>query len=693
MFAIRTVLITTLVLAGRATAATSSPSEAAATLAALPAWFEPNGGQAPSHVQFVSRGANGTLLVDPSGATFQTRRSKLRVRFPGSVTAQSVFGSELRTARSSYWIGNDSSKWRRNVPQFGAVRSKQIYPGIDVAYHLSGNELEFDFLVAPHADAAAIRLAFEGAGKPRLEATGDLLFASGVRQKRPVAYQELPSGRRIVDAAYRISRAGDVHFQLGSYDPALPLVIDPVLQANYVGGDRSEKATAIAIERNGRVYITGSSSSTFSVAGQNPGIQESPKGGKDAFVARLSRNASGVLALDYWTALGGASDDEAKAITTDDRGFVFIAGETASDNFLRAGTALQDGFGGGGADAFVAVVRPSDPGGDALWYSQYYGGAAFDSANAIAVDNASSIYIAGYTTSDTLRGTSGNLQQNNRGGYEGFVARVDFSGSGGLSYATYFGGKSTDSIKAIAVDASRIVYITGYTASDDFPVTGDAPQTSLRSMFVARMNFARPGLDGLEYATYLGGSALDTPQAMILDGNNLWISGYTFSTDFPVTGNALRNVIAGSADVFLMRFDLTRRTTPDAIAYSTYLGGRDGDVVMGMALGQRGTIALAGYTYSDDFPTADSGSSASTTHGAFVALVDPAAAPAAQLVFATVSNGSLLDAATGVVVDAAGNLIVSGFTYSTNFPVTDSSRKISPGGSPQSFVMVASPAR
>ncbi|MBI4873014.1 MAG: SBBP repeat-containing protein, partial [Acidobacteria bacterium] len=199
-------------------------------------------------------------------------------------------------------------------------------------------------------------------------------------------------------------------------------------------------------------------------------------------------------------------------------------------------------------------------------------------------------------------------------------------------------------------------------------------------------------LDGLLYGTYLGGDGLDVAQALKLDGaGGLWLAGYTLSRDFPVTPNAYRTFNAGVSDVFLTRLDLSRLRSREAISYSTYLGGVDTDVLYGLALAPGGRIALAGYTYSADFPRVGSSASAPMLADAFVALLDPAIPGPGALAYSAVIGGIYIDTATGVAVDASGRILVSGYTNSPDLPVTDGSKKPSPPGATQSFVVQVAP--
>ncbi|MBI4873561.1 MAG: SBBP repeat-containing protein, partial [Acidobacteria bacterium] len=496
----RRILIVFLALAGSILPAAfaSSRVEAERALASVPAWFEASAGRYAPGVKYVSHHGSGTLLVGASGATFRDRQGTLSFAFLGANSHGRVEGVEATGSRSSYLLGNDRRQWKHGIAHYAKVRASAVYPGVDVIYYLSGRHLEFDLLVAPGADAGQIRLAFEGAGKPKLDRDGNLEFANGMRQQRPVAYQDGEAGKQAVDARYVLARNGEIRLALGSYDTRRALVIDPILHVGYLGGDLGDIAKAIAVDRQGNVWVTGSSGSTLELPAQVEPIQERPAGGKDVFVAKFKPDAAGKLTLAYWTQLGGSAEDVAEAITVDSAGFVYLAGSTASSDFPGAGAKLQDAH-KGNLDAFVVKIWPGDAGTAALWFSQVYGGTGLDVAYAIAVDSANNIYFAGYTLSiDLPLAAATPAQAANRDGYEGFLVQVNPAASTPLAYATYLGGRGTDVITAIAVAAPGDVYLAGYTASDNFPVTDDAYQWNMRSTldaFLVRLDLNRTGQD------------------------------------------------------------------------------------------------------------------------------------------------------------------------------------------------------
>ena len=245
----------------------------------LPLSFEANRGQADARVQFRARNSAYSLylaadeitLVLRDGAARRraagaaTDASVLRIKLLGASSAPRATGLDELEGRSHYLIGPDPSRWRTGVPNYGRVEYEGVYPGVDVVYYGTQRQLEYDFNVAPGADAGRIRLGVEGARGLRLDADGDLVLATAageVRQRAPRAYQEVGGERRAVPCRYVLLGDDRVGFELGAYDRTRRLVIDPVVSySTYLGGGGYDEATSVAVDAEGSAYVTGKTSS------------------------------------------------------------------------------------------------------------------------------------------------------------------------------------------------------------------------------------------------------------------------------------------------------------------------------------------------------------------------------------------------------------------------------------------------
>ncbi len=225
----------------RAFAASPSPADGSNSID-LPLTFEPNRGQGEEGVQFVARGPGYTLCLNEKGSSFHfssparpstdTKRPPLSMKLVGRKKSDfALQGFDERPSKSSYFIGSDPKKWFTGIPNFGRVSQRDIYEGIDVTYHGSQGQLEYEFKVAPHAQPETITIAILGADHFHRNSQGDVLFSvanAEMRLQRPSAYQDVNGVAQPVISQY-IVRKNSLSFKVGKYDPSRPLIIRPVL--------------------------------------------------------------------------------------------------------------------------------------------------------------------------------------------------------------------------------------------------------------------------------------------------------------------------------------------------------------------------------------------------------------------------------------------------------------------------------
>jgi hypothetical protein len=316
-----------------------------------------------------------------------------------------------------------------------------------------------------------------------------------------------------------------------------------LVYSTYLGGSGGDYGQSIAVDSASQAHVTGGTRS-FDFPTVNPLQATYGSGLRDAFVAKLTADGRGLI---YSTYLGGMSEDGGTGITVDSEGYAYVTGSAESGDFPTA-YPLQATYAGGGTnggDAFVAKLRVD---GSGLIYSTYLGSKFDDSGSDIAVDSAGNAYITGSTFGNDfpiarpLQGTSG-------GSDDAFVAKLNASGSA-LVYSTYLGGRSQDHGRGIAVDSAGNAYVTGETASDDFPTAHPLHGTrGGDDAFVAKLT-----ADGraLVYSTYLGGSGYDYGQSIAVDSaGNAYVTGYTYADDFPIA-RPLQGTSGGS-DVFVAK--------------------------------------------------------------------------------------------------------------------------------------------
>lgn len=381
-----------------------------------------------------------------------------------------------------------------------------------------------------------------------------------------------------------------------------------LVYATFLGGSNDTEAFALVLDRTDNAYLTGyTDSSDFPTT---PGAFDTSYNGEDvfghdAFVVKLDETGSSLV---YSTFLGGSGWDEGNSIVSDTSGAVYVTGRTISPDFPTT-TDVFDTNHNGNDDAFIAKLNP---GGTGLVYSTFLGGVRSDWGRAIAVDNLGSVYVTGETISsdfpttpgafDTICGTDGNCNYDYGLGHHTdiFIVKVNAEGAG-LFYATFLGGSNTDIGWAIAVDGMGSVYVTGYTASSDFSTTPGAFDTILGNemdAFVVKLNVSGTGLT---YATFLGGgSHNDIGYAVVLNEiGNAYVTGVTFSSDFPITAEAFDTNLSDHGDTFVAKMN----SDGTGLVYATFLGGSSFDYGYAIALGGTDNAYITGYTESSDFPT------------------------------------------------------------------------------------------
>jgi hypothetical protein len=319
----------------------------------------------------------------------------------------------------------------------------------------------------------------------------------------------------------------------------------------------------------------------------------------------------------------------------------------------------------------------------ALSYSTYLGGSSGEIGYGIAVDADGNAYVTGSTGSIDFP-TVNPLQAATVGDFDAFVSKLDPTGTT-LVYSTYLGGTGFDRGTGIALDASGNAYVTGMTASNNFPTTANAFQATFGggtcgTAFCSDAFVAKIQADGaaLTYSTYLGGSDADFGQAIAVDSSgSAYVTGSTLSANFP-TASALQAASGGNSDAFVSKLSADGRT----LTYSTYLGGADGDFGLGIAVNAAGNAYVTGYTFSTNFATPSAAvspvqSANAGSADAFAVELDP---PGGALVYWTYLGGSGLDRATAIALDGSDNIYVVGDTNSPDFPVSDGALQPMTGG-------------
>lgn len=603
----------------------------------LPLAFVPNVGQSDARTQFLAHGPGYAMFLNASGALISSRHAAqhgasaarptsmaLKMRLVDANTNAVGQGKSPLPGRIQYFIGNNPSRWHKDVPTYSSVEYRNIYPGTDLVYHGDQGRMEFDFVLAPKADPTGIRMAFYGTEKMYLNEDGDLVFESGwngLEFKKPNAYQNIGGIRKVVDAAFVVGDHHAVGFKLGAYDHSMPLVIDPVVNySTYVGSTGDDAATAVAIDSTGNRYITGTTKETTSDFTSVPAGEKSNfLGTSDVFVMVVNPAGNSVL---YTAFIGGPDEDFANGITIDDNCNntfnlcnVYVTGETHSSSFPGL-PPLDHSI--GNQDAFVFKLRNVDkdinnrdiPSGN-LDYSKYLGGDDLDSGLAIVFHTDTTgdyLYVGGGTAS-----SSGICTPAGQG--DGFIAKLD-AATGVLLSAKCIGGRIYDQITAIAVDSAGSVYFGGITGSTDLPASAVSGNGTPFQIFYAGSAYdgflGKLDSDGttLNYLTYLGGGGDDYISAIAIDtAGNAYVTGKTSSNGsntpsgipsplFPTKNPFQETHAGGKFDAFVAEIN----STGTDLVYSTFLGGNGDDLGLGIALDGNNEPWVVGSTTSTNLP-------------------------------------------------------------------------------------------
>lgn len=684
----------------------------------LPMYFIQNNGQADEKVRFYEKGSghatyfteDGVFLTlikgeekeksgapdKPTGMEERAYKSELvKLSFLNASKAK-ITAEGLMDGRVNYFIGKDSNKWKTDIPTYGAVMYSEVYDGVDVKFYGNNRLLEYDIIVKPGAEPSMVRLSYDGIEGLKVTESGDLYITmkeGGIIQKKPYVYQEIEGKRVEIDGRFKIIKEEGKFaygFEVASYSKEHSLVIDPVLvYSTYLGGSGIDYSLDVAVDTAGNAYlIGGTESSNFPML--NP-YQSGYAGNRDVFVAKF--NAAG-SALIYSTYLGGSDIEHGRKIALDNSGNVYITGGTYSINFPTLNP--YQGNIAGNCDVFVAKLSTSG----SLLYSTYLGGNVFDWGLGVAVypnvpDN---VYITGMnrssnfpTTSgafDTLCGSDGTCDG---GLMEGFVAKFDTSQSGASSliYSAFLGGSGDDFGRNLVADASGNAYVAGASNSTDFPLMNplQGSNSGDYDLIVTKVN---PTGSALVYSTYIGGSGFDRSKGIALDSaGNIYVTGNTASSNFPVL-NAYQGSYGGgtttdaeAGDAFLIKIN----AAGSSLLYSTYLGGSGNDSGWGIGADNLGNVYITGWTWSTNFPVVNPVQVANAgTVDAIVLKIDTTQSGAGSMVYSTYLGGIGGDWGYGMALDSAGNAYLVGETQSTNFPTMNPFQASHAGGTADVFV-------
>jgi len=529
----------------------------------------------------------------------------LRLSFIGANSHPTIEPFQPLTTSINYFIGNDSAKWYTLVPVWGGVRYRDLYPGIDLKLTSQDGSMVQRLVVTEAGQAHLEEVQLQVEGGVGLRVRNEQVYVNTTFGEYRLPLFEVVTERegglissppqlnngRVIDNPFVVPvLAARAH-------GANPLLPSSLIYSTYIGGSDYDIANAVRIDQYGSIYVGGTTQSLDFPT--TPGtFDPTPGGYEDAYEGFISKlNPSG-SALDYSTYIHGNNSDYIYGMVVDSSGALYATGQTRSNNFPTTPNVPTNGF-GGGVDGFALKLSAN---GASLLYSMYLGGNSTDLAEDIDIYGNGIVVVGGTTSSSNFPTTPDAFDPvNPTGSREAFVTKISPNGSI-LLYSTYLGGSVRDDGEGVAIHDNGLIYVLGYTESQDFPVTPGAsdPTNSGRNYFVTKFN-----IDGSEllYSTHIDGYVSGAGYGADIDVDSagyVYVTGNTERSIFPATPGAY-DTECGEAGVGCDSPQLTGdgilfKLNPigSQMVYGTYLGGDDRDYGRKVAVDSVGNAYVIG---------------------------------------------------------------------------------------------------
>ncbi|MFC0875784.1 SBBP repeat-containing protein [Saccharicrinis sp. FJH2] len=451
----------------------------------------------------------------------------------------------------------------------------------------------------------------------------------------------------------------------------------PNAYSSYLGGSSADQVNSVQIDKDGFLYIAGSTMSDNFPVTENA-FSTHHMGDLDAYVVKIDINTNKIIWATY---IGGTSVDYLGDMEIDNQGNVYIIGNTLSSDFPTSENAYDRNFNGasGGNHGDLYIAKLSNDG-SRLLFSTYLGGSGTESYENLELDKYGNIYVCSSTSSTDYPITPNALNNSfngyNSGSYLADIAISKFSNQGKLLYSTYFGGRGNETGKLIIDDDLNMI-LAGQSSSNDLPVTDGSYFTSSdttsgrngANLFLAVIDSSGKRIN---HCTYLKGNSPGFINTVIFkDDKNLLLGGSTTSSDLPVSKNAFQKEYHNDQDAFVMEYSLVN----NKVNYCTYIGGSNKDICTSIAKTNDGNLLITGTSLSEDFPVTSNsfdasynGASGSTWGGDyFISIINSAMGTQE---YSTYLGGTGNDYWPRAIVND-DKIYIVGNTKSNDFPVTE----------------------
>ena len=674
-------------------------------------------------VLFHTRSQGVDMYITSSGLTFVFRKSegeiktkdvkanyhRLDIEFIGANKNFNVKKEQACEHKINYF----TSEYQNGISPKGyrKITIENLYNGIDLVYYEKEGKLKYDFIIKKGTDAGKIRMKYIGASSVFLDIDGNLKVTTPmgeIREERPYTYSKVTGVK--IESSYKIE-GNVVRFNVFEHDKSEDIVIDPIrIWATYYGGlyggSGMDQGTSITTDGNNNILVAGYTH-CIDFPLQNPGgsvyFQGTNAGYSDTFILKF--NSNGVR--EWATYYGGSSYDYGYSITADGNNNILVNGYTNSSDFPvynPGGGAYFQGTKAGLIDIFLLKFNSN---GERLW-ATYYGGSNDDYVRSINSDINNNVLVTGFTNSTNLPtynpGGSAYFQGTNAGYSDIFILKFDSNGV--IHWATYYGGGANDMGESIATDENNNILLTGNTSTYSFPLQDPGGGAYFQSIYGGEVNdvfILKFDSSGARFwATFYGGNNKELGHSIYADeNNNIMVTGEVRSTDFPVYnpggGAFFQGTHAGmywDKDLFILKFN-----SNGVRQWATYYGGDDWDIGSSITTDGNNNILLTGGTYSTNFPLLDPGGSSyfQGSHGGgnydvFILEFNTNGVRRC----ATFYGGTSSEYGNSITTDGNNNILLTGGTYSTNFPLLDPGggayfQSIYGGGSYDAFILKFNP--